>query len=101
MAAASRRYSARATRAIPSTVRMSRPKESQSLSHLIAAGISDDLRRGVKIFLGRGSTLSSEGWPVGVRSAMLRVMKREKVHFDAPSPIERLFSRVFGALVGL
>jgi deazaflavin-dependent oxidoreductase (nitroreductase family) len=32
---------------------------------------------------------------------MLRVMNREKVHFDAPSPIERLFSQMFGALVGL
>jgi len=32
---------------------------------------------------------------------MLRVMSQEKLRFDAPSPIERLFSRMFGALVGL
>ena len=32
---------------------------------------------------------------------MLRVMSQEKIHFDAPSPIERLFSRMFGAHVGL
>ena len=32
---------------------------------------------------------------------MLCVMKDQKIHFVAPSPIERLFSRVFGALVGL
>src|SRR5256886_5576908 len=31
---------------------------------------------------------------------MLRVMRDQKVHFAAPSPIERLFSRVFGVLVG-
>ena len=32
---------------------------------------------------------------------MLCVMNDQKIHFVAPSPIERLFSRVFGALVGL
>ena len=32
---------------------------------------------------------------------MLRVMMDQKIHFIAPSPVERFFSRVFGILVGL
>ena len=32
---------------------------------------------------------------------MLRVMRAESTHFERPSPLERLFSRLFGKLVGL
>src|SRR5438552_12335758 len=51
--------------------------------------------------LGNGRDRSGFPWARADISAMLRVMSQEKIHFDAPSPIERLFSRMFGALVGL
>src|SRR5436305_12330972 len=51
--------------------------------------------------LGNGRDRSGFPWARADRSAMLSVMSQEKIHFDAPSPIERLFSRMFGAHVGL
>src|SRR5437762_1441956 len=51
--------------------------------------------------LGNGRDRSGFPWARADISAMLRVMSQEKIHFDAPSPIERLFSRMFGAHVGL
>src|SRR5207247_4266786 len=35
------------------------------------------------------------------RSAMLRVMSAEAARFEAPSRVERLFSRLFGKLLAL
>src|SRR5207249_7052657 len=106
-----RGYSARATRAIPSTVRMSRAKENQSFSRLIATESPTIDSSPSRTFSGADRLYPvTDGRPTpqlawtGRRSygsAMLRVMSQEKLRFDAPSPIERLFSRMFGALVGL